>query len=398
MKKFSIYSLLVATAFCFAACNDDYKDWAEPQSNPQADDATVTFTAQNVGCIDLRDGSKTEVQIFNPTITANSENATTTYVATIYNADKTDSRTVEVAEGGIAQRTDLTGVMTSLYGTTEVERQAPMDVTAYTQIDGTAIVNKVEGLIFTAIPKFVEMPKIWYVLGNCIGKGTWYNRKSGLGGDGKFVSLVAMYPNPENLEQLVYGAYLPKGGEFRILVMPYSDYPCISGGSENGGQSYYTEKPAEGLPNIVIENEGYYKIVVNIADKTNPTVKFTKLGPADYVAAQMAMPGSYQNPSWDVTGNLMTKVTTAASGENHDWFADVTFGDDASSEGGVKFASDGNWANPNWGGPMFPLGTASKGGPNIPYTAGTYRVIFNDLLGIYYFFDKNSQYDELPVE
>ena len=72
MKKFSIYSLLVATAFCFAACNDDYKDWAEPQSNPQADDATVTFTAQNVGCIDLRDGSKTEVQIFNPTITANS--------------------------------------------------------------------------------------------------------------------------------------------------------------------------------------------------------------------------------------------------------------------------------------------------------------------------------------
>ena len=389
MKKFSFYTLLAAAAIAFAACTDDYKDWADPQGYNQAEASSVSFVAANVGSIDLRDASVTEFPIFNPTVTTNAEGATTTYVATIYNADKSDSRNVSCAENGVAQRSDVQGAMSTLYGAEEVERQAPMDVTAYTVIDGTAVVSKVEGLTLTATPKYVEKPKIWYVLGNYIGAGTWFNKKTALG-DAKFRSLVPMFPNPENLEELVYAGFFPKNTQFCIIIYPYNDYPRITGGDEKGGQQLLLEANSD-VQNITVGTEGYYKVTVNVADKSNPTLKMTQIT-CNTVCATMSMPGSYQSPAWSVTSNKMTKVTTKAEGENHDWVADVTFTDnptDAATEG-IKFAADGAW-DVNWGGSMFPMGSAVRSGNNILYKEGTYKVIFNDLLGIYYFLDMNNQ-------
>ena len=51
MKKF-LY--IAATALLLASCTEDYKDWAEPQSNPQGE--IVTFgngSVASVGVIDL---------------------------------------------------------------------------------------------------------------------------------------------------------------------------------------------------------------------------------------------------------------------------------------------------------------------------------------------------------
>ena len=44
MKKQLIYVGLLLVALGFSACDEDFKDWADPQSNPQ-EDATEQLTA-----------------------------------------------------------------------------------------------------------------------------------------------------------------------------------------------------------------------------------------------------------------------------------------------------------------------------------------------------------------
>ena len=39
----------------------------------------------------------------------------------------------------------------------------------------------------------------------------------------------------------------------------------------------------------------------------------------------------------------------------------------------------------NWGNNTFPVGTGYQNGANIPVEAGSYRIVFNDILGKYYF-------------
>ena len=66
--------------------------------------------------------------------------------------------------------------------------------------------------------------------------------------------------------------------------------------------------------------------------------------------------------------------------KNHDWMLVQTFEDNTE----LKFAANGGWAV-NWGSNTFPLGTGVQNGANIPVEVGTYRIVFNDLLGKYYF-------------
>ena len=55
----------------------------------------------------------------------------------------------------------------------------------------------------------------------------------------------------------------------------------------------------------------------------------------------------------------------------------------------LKFTANGEWYS-NWGSEAFPVGVGIFYGPNIPVSAGTYTVIFNDILGTYYFIEKTE--------
>ena len=88
------------------------------------------------------------------------------------------------------------------------------------------------------------------------------------------------------------------------------------------------------------------------------------------------MPGDYQG--WDAASNPMTAVNTKS--ENHDWIVKgLTFTQAAL----LKFAN-GSW-DVNWGGDAFPVGAGVQDGHNINVNVGTYTVMFNDILGYYYF-------------
>jgi hypothetical protein len=94
----------------------------------------------------------------------------------------------------------------------------------------------------------------------------------------------------------------------------------------------------------------------------------------------MGMPGGYQG--WSPEGTLMDAMSTVV--ENHDWvMKNAVYESDTE----LKFAAKGSW-DVNWGNVAFPLGIGTQGGDNIKVVAGTYDVIFNDILGEYYFIEK----------
>ena len=58
MKKQFIYAGMFLFTIGFSACNEDFKDWAAPQSNPQEDSAeqmTATFTTGQDANISMDD-------------------------------------------------------------------------------------------------------------------------------------------------------------------------------------------------------------------------------------------------------------------------------------------------------------------------------------------------------
>ena len=95
----------------------------------------------------------------------------------------------------------------------------------------------------------------------------------------------------------------------------------------------------------------------------------------------IGMPGNYQG--WNPAENLMTAVNT--KNENHDWIVKDFVITESTT---LKFAADGTW-DVNWGaGAAFPVGEGVQNGNDIPVPPGTYTVMFNDILGYYYFMEQ----------
>ncbi len=209
-------------------------------------------------------------------------------------------------------------------------------------------------------------PDLWYLVGSCVGNGSWGNDADAVG-----TALVPLYPATDNYNILSYVGYFPAGQGFKLIHNPGSwveQWGMVDGAFvKNDG----------GSGDIKVAEDGYYQITY---DKEMDVVTIMKYTGAVGVYNMMGMPGDYVN--WSTTATMMTPMTTVV--ENHDWMVkDLTFGTDALA----KFAADGAWTV-NWGSDGFPVGIGTQGGANIPVVAGTYDVIFNDIMGEYYFIAK----------
>ena len=344
----------------------------------------MVFAATPAEAINMRGLTVDTVVIFHPSITA-SAGAATHYDVTIYNSDRSDNVTIKGYEGGKALRSEVQGAIVSLFGSEEVERTTTMDVTAYTLVGGLAVTNMQEHLPLTVTPKYMALPEPWYILGNCIGVGTWNNRITPAAFSGLYKANVLMFPNPHNYEQLIYAGYFPDNAEFVVNLEPGNNNKFI--GKISDEECGLIEDPeisyTNGAYHIGVPEAGYYEVAVNVETYNLTLTKITKLV---NVYDAINMPGTYQG--WDVNSNPMAAITKASVGENHDWMADVTFDADADvsldDPEGIKFAANNSWTV-NWGGSLFPSGKGIANGGNIPYKKGNYKVFFNDLLEVYYF-------------
>ena len=241
------------------------------------------------------------------------------------------------------------------------------DSFSYTVSDGNgnAVIANVDVTVMAIMPYTAVAPRPWYLVGGAIGDGSWNNATAGLG--------VALYPlsvvtgNKYNIAgdgEFTYTGYFEAGKAFKLIRDPGSW--AEQWGVTNGVYTHNTGG------DITVPTSGYY--TVNLNSITNVlTIVPAVVTPTVY--SSMNLSGDFNG--WSATTTPMTK---GASTNSHIWYANVTI----ASAGGIKFNYN-NWAI-SWGATQFPVGIASSvNNPNIPITAGTYTVLFNDIDGTYYF-------------
>ena len=209
-------------------------------------------------------------------------------------------------------------------------------------------------------------PDLWYLVGSCIGNGSWGNAPDALG-----TALVPLYPASDNYSILSYVGYFPAGQGFKLIHTPGS------WDEQWGMADGVLVKNDGGSGNIEVSEDGYYLITYDMDMDALTITKYTG-GAGVYTA--IGIPGDYND--WSPAATLMNPMSN--SFENHDWVKkDANYANDTD----LKFAADGSWAV-NWGSTLFPVGVGEQGGANIHVPAGTYDIIFNDILGTYYFIAK----------
>lgn len=247
------------------------------------------------------------------------------------------------------------------------------DSFGYTISDGngnTASAN-VDVTILAVNPYNAVTVRPWYLVGSAIGNGSWNNSASGLG-----IALFPLSVVPGNVYNVagdgtfVYTGYLVGGQGFKLIrdVGNWDNQWGMTGSTyiHNGGD------------NITVPTNGYYTITLNsiintftIVPTSAPAITYTTIG----------LIGEFNGWGSDAL------MTPGQATNNHIWYKTITFANDFTppvGNGGLKFRGNSDWGF-NWGAGYFPVGLGTNNGTNIPFKAGTYLVIFNDIDGCYYF-------------
>ena len=242
--------------------------------------------------------------------------------------------------------------------------------------------NSIALLVFPYYMPVVDAePEIWYLVGDCIGDGTWGNN----GVENIGVSLIPMsivdgyeYNSTTGQGEIQFTGYFLAGKGFKLIKTP-GNWDDQWGNSSAAGIDNPVKNDG-GSSNLQVSASGYYSVKLNTA--TDVLTIEAVDAPEIY---HIMMQGDFNG--W--TDVEMAPVNTVDGMNNHIWKyeLDATSGDTtakfkvAPGEGGN---ADG-WGV-NWGGTGFPYGIGSNGGANIAVPAGRYNVIFNDIDGFYYFY------------
>jgi len=263
---------------------------------------------------------------------------------------------------------------TPLHGTTVVNSDGTVtytpttgysgvDVFSYTISDGngnTSTAN-VDVTVMSILPYTAVTPRPYYIIG--LGDGKWSNSAAGVG--------VSIYPmsvvsgNKYNIDgdgEFTFTGYFSASKGFK-LIRDFGNWDEQWGMT---GTAYIHNNGGSG--NITVPADGYYTITLNSITNTL-TVLPTLVTPTTYT--QIGLIGAFNSWGADVV------MTPAETTNNHVWYTTQTF----TSDGGCKFRANGGWTT-SWGGNSFPVGMS---GGDIPAKAGTYKVLFNDVDGCYYF-------------
>jgi hypothetical protein len=203
----------------------------------------------------------------------------------------------------------------------------------------------------------VKEPEIWYLIGSCIGDGSWDNKSF----DNVGISLFPLACSDANT--LSYTGYFNTDG-FKLIKTPGSWDDQWGQGSDG-----YVKNDG-GSGNITVPSAGYYTVTLNTATDQLTVV------PADITPESYAVGVAGTFNGWSY------QAIDLCPGSEHLWRAELTFNEDT----GLKFLIDG-WSV-NWGAGDFPSGMGVQNGADIPVKSGSYIVVFNDITGGYNFIKK----------
>lgn len=169
MKKLSLYISIALAGLFMGSCSEDFKDWADPQTNPQEDAITIPgFTATAAQAIDFASVTTDSVNTFSLSSAALPEGFTLANARLeltpqgVENATKTTINTDLNGKGAVA---DLAPVVESAYGKRPTARTFDAQVYVNAVKDGQAVLIDAGKINLVMTPKAPFIDTNYYLVG-----------------------------------------------------------------------------------------------------------------------------------------------------------------------------------------------------------------------------------------
>ena len=170
MKKLSLYISIALAGLFMGSCSEDFKDWADPQTNPQEDAITIPgFTATAAQAIDFASVTTDSVNTFSLSSAALPEGFTLGNARIeltpqgVENATKTTVNTDLNGKGAVA---DLAPVVESAYGKRPTARTFDAQVYVNAIKDGQAVLIDAGKIDLVMTPKAPFIDSNYYIVGD----------------------------------------------------------------------------------------------------------------------------------------------------------------------------------------------------------------------------------------
>lgn len=169
MKKLSLYISIALAGLFMGSCSEDFKDWADPQTNPQEDAITIPgFTATAAQAIDFASVTTDSVNTFSLSSAALPEGFTLANARLeltpqgVENATKTTVNTDLNGKGAVA---DLAPVVESAYGKRPTAHTFDAQVYVNAVKDGQAVLIDAGKINLVMTPKAPFIDTNYYLVG-----------------------------------------------------------------------------------------------------------------------------------------------------------------------------------------------------------------------------------------
>lgn len=170
MKKLSLYISIALAGLFMGSCSEDFKDWADPQTNPQEDAITIPgFTATAAQAIDFASVTTDSVNTFSLSSAALPEGFTLANARIeltpqgVENATKTTVNTSLDGKGAVA---DLASVVESAYGKRPTARTFDAQVYVNAIKEGQAVLIDAGKINLVMTPKAPFIDAAYYLVGD----------------------------------------------------------------------------------------------------------------------------------------------------------------------------------------------------------------------------------------
>ncbi len=171
MKKLSLYISIALAGLFMGSCSEDFKDWADPQTNPQEDAVTIPgYQASGVNAFDLANvaDSVNVYTISSATLPEGFELGNSRIELTPEGVENATATEVKTSNDGKATKADLQALIESVYGKAPVARTFDGHVYTTAVKDGQAALIDAGTVKVTATPVAPNISQNYYIIGGTL--------------------------------------------------------------------------------------------------------------------------------------------------------------------------------------------------------------------------------------
>lgn len=172
MKKLSLYISIALAGLFMGSCSEDFKDWADPQTNPQEDAITIPgYQASAVSALDLAKVAEDSVNVYtisSATLPEGFELGNSRIELTPEGVENATATEVKTSNDGKATKADLQALIESAYGKAPVARTFDGHVYTTAVKDGQAALIDAGTVEVTATPVAPNISQNYYIIGGTL--------------------------------------------------------------------------------------------------------------------------------------------------------------------------------------------------------------------------------------